>query len=72
VIGFIDRDDIPKLFIAFILGVALMVIVGVVLEAFYPRGGDVAATLFLVALVVIFKFSYWAGEAIWEKIGSRF
>jgi hypothetical protein len=70
-IGFINRDDIPKLFIAVILGGILLVVVGCVLEAFYPHGGSVAATIFLVALAVIFRFSYWAGDVISKRISNR-
>lgn len=71
-IGFIGREDIPKLIIAFIVGVVLLVVIGSALEALYPHGGKVAAVLFLAAFVGVFKFSYWAGGAIWERIGSRF
>lgn len=71
-IGFINRADIPKLIIAFIIGVTLLVVVGSALEALYPHGGKVAAVLLLAAFVGVFKFSCWAGGAIWERIEDRF
>lgn len=70
-IGFINRGDIPRLIIAFIVGVVLLAVALSALEAFYPHGGNVAAVIGLAALVVIFGFSYWAGGFIWERIQAR-
>jgi len=70
-IGFIDRADIPKMVIGFIVGV-LVLVVGLCALALLPVHGNLGIALFLAVFVVAFKVGEWSGKAIWDRIGSRF
>lgn len=69
-IGFINRADIPKLIIAFMVGIIVFV-AGMAAISFLPVHGAALAAAFLVTFAVAFKAGEWAGEAIWNRIQSR-
>ncbi len=69
-IGFVNRADIPKYAIGFIVGLVILV-VGMGVVSVIPVHGNWLAILFLVVFATAFKGGEWAGAAIWDRISSR-